>query len=123
MNHRRVLLITGLVAASSIAGLPIAATQFEQTNLVSDGSVPAFLTHGNLINPWGISEGSGTPFWISDNGRGVTTLYQVPGRLNTPVAKFPPLSPLVVTIPPSVPRSHVSPNRASLQRHERRIQR
>ena len=44
MNHRRVLLITGLVAASSIAGMARAATEFEQTNLVSDGSVPAFLT-------------------------------------------------------------------------------
>ena len=109
MNHRRVLLIAGLVAASSIAGMARAATEFEQTNLVSDGSVPAFLTNSNLINPWGISEGSGTPFWISDNGRGVTTLYQVPGPLNTPVAKFPPLSPLVVTIPPSVPLTTSAP--------------
>jgi uncharacterized protein (TIGR03118 family) len=86
-----------------------AATDFNQTNLVTDdqanlvslGYSPAFVVDPNLVNPWGISEGPGTPFWISDNGTGVTTLYQVPGPGSTPVSPFPPASPLVVTIPPT----------------------
>jgi uncharacterized protein (TIGR03118 family) len=43
----------------------------------------------HLVNPWGISESSGSPFWISDNNAGVSTLYNTAG---TPLA-------LVVSIP------------------------
>jgi uncharacterized protein (TIGR03118 family) len=31
----------------------------------------------NLVNAWGISFGPNTPFWISDNGTGLSTLYSV----------------------------------------------
>jgi uncharacterized protein (TIGR03118 family) len=50
-------------------------TSFAQTNLVSDGSVPAMLFDPNLINPWGIAHSATSPFWVSDNGMGVTTVY------------------------------------------------
>jgi uncharacterized protein (TIGR03118 family) len=66
-----------------------------QTNLVSDLPGVAFVGDPNLVNPWGISESSASPFWISDNGAGVSTLYQVPGAGNTAVS----ISPLVVNIP------------------------
>jgi uncharacterized protein (TIGR03118 family) len=49
----------------------------------------------NLVNPWGIAEGGGGPFWISDNNAGVSTLYSVPGKNNTPVS----INGLVVSIP------------------------
>ena len=50
-----------------------------QTNLVSD--LPGIAVKDpNLVNPWGISESSTSPFWISDNNAGVSTLYSVPGR-------------------------------------------
>ena len=82
-----------------------ASTVFGQTNLVSDGAVPAVIIDPNLINPWGISEGPSTPFWVSDNGTGLASVYQVPGLGNTPVAPFPspfpPQTNLVVTIPPA----------------------
>ena len=53
---------------------------FTQTNLVSDGTVPAELIDPNLINPWGISTPGPTgPFWISDNNAGVTTFYNGDG--------------------------------------------
>ncbi len=48
----------------------------------------------NLVNPWGITAGPTTPFWVSDNGTGVSTLYNGSGN------PFPVGSPLVVTIPP-----------------------
>jgi uncharacterized protein (TIGR03118 family) len=58
------------------------ATSYVQTNLVSDGTVPAATTDPNLVNPWGIGHSSGSPFWVSDNGTGVTTIYDGTG---TPV--------------------------------------
>src|SRR5215472_7704532 len=50
-------------------------TAFAQTNLVSDGFVPAMTIDQNLINPWGIAHSATSPFWVSDNGMGVTTVY------------------------------------------------
>jgi uncharacterized protein (TIGR03118 family) len=60
-----------------------------QTNLVSDIPGLAVTTDPNLINPWGISNSPTSPYWISDQGVGKSTLYNGAG---TPTA-------LVVTIP------------------------
>jgi uncharacterized protein (TIGR03118 family) len=60
-----------------------------QTNLVSDLPGVAKVQDPNLVNPWGIAESAGSPFWISDNNAGVSTLYNTAGT---------PLS-LVVSIP------------------------
>ena len=54
-------------------------TSYTQTNLVSDGFVPAAHTDSNLVNPWGVSYGPTGPFWVSDNGTGVTTIYDGSG--------------------------------------------
>ena len=59
----------GLLATS--AGPVSAATLFGQTNLVSDIPGLAKTTDPSLVNAWGISESSGSPFWISDNGTGL----------------------------------------------------
>jgi uncharacterized protein (TIGR03118 family) len=70
-----------------------------QTNLVSDLPGVAAVQDPNLVNPWGISEGpTGGPFWISDNNAGVSTLYSVPGKNNTPVS----INSLVVSMPTPV---------------------
>ena len=58
-------------------------TSYVQTNLVSDGSVPAMTTDPNLINPWGIGHSATSPFWVSDNGAGVTTIYDGAGNPQT----------------------------------------
>ena len=60
-----------------------------QTNLVSDIAGLAAFTDPNLKNPWGISAAPGSPFWVSDQVTGVSTLYNAGG---TPQA-------LIVTIP------------------------
>ena len=67
----------------------------QQTNLVSDLPGVAQVLDPHLVNPWGISESSGSPFWISDNNAGVASLYSVPGANNTPVS----INGLVVSIP------------------------
>ncbi|HEX3576666.1 MAG TPA: hypothetical protein VHU42_18865, partial [Rhodopila sp.] len=51
---------------------------FTENKLVgSDPSVGAAKTDANLINPWGISESATSPFWISDNGTGLASIYSV----------------------------------------------
>lgn len=46
-----------------------------QQNLISDGSVAATVTDPNLINPWGLAALPTSPFWVADNGTGVSTIY------------------------------------------------
>jgi uncharacterized protein (TIGR03118 family) len=66
-------------------------TSFAQTNLVSDGFVPAATTDPNLINPWGLTHSATSPFWVSDNGAGVTTIYTGAGaKVN--VGGFPAIT-------------------------------
>ncbi len=86
----------GLAMLSALALPANADTLFKQNNLVSDLSGVAAHTDANLVNPWGIDFGPNTPFWISDNGTGVSTVYDSTGK----ALPLPPKSPLVVTIPP-----------------------
>jgi len=51
--------------------------RYQQTNLVSDLPGVAQLQDTNLVNAWGISHSTNSPFWISDNGTGLSTLYAV----------------------------------------------
>ena len=50
---------------------------YQQTNLVSDLPGVALLQDTNLANAWGMSFNATSPFWISDNGSGLSTLYAV----------------------------------------------
>jgi uncharacterized protein (TIGR03118 family) len=52
-------------------------TRYRQTNLVSDQAGMALLQDTNLVNAWGISSSPSSPFWVSDNGSGLATLYVV----------------------------------------------
>lgn len=65
-----------------------------QTNLTSDLAGVAAHQDPNLVNPWGIAFSASSPIWISDNGTGLSTVYNGAGQ------SFPSGSPLVVTIPP-----------------------
>src|SRR5579884_2099381 len=77
--------------------------QYVQTNLVSNSSAnPATTTDPNLINPWGMVQGPTTPFWVSDQGTNVSTLYtgtgtKLPLTVNVPTVPsmngFPPNGP------------------------------
>jgi uncharacterized protein (TIGR03118 family) len=50
---------------------------YRQVNLVSDQSGIALLQDTNLVNAWGVSFSRTSPFWVSDNGTGKSTLYSV----------------------------------------------
>ena len=50
---------------------------YAQHNLISNGAIPADHLDSNLVNAWGLVAGPTSPWWISDNGTGMTTLYNV----------------------------------------------
>jgi uncharacterized protein (TIGR03118 family) len=88
------ILTTSILATAAVGR----AGGFLETDLVANKSP---LTDSNnlshtpahvdplLLNPWGLTASATSPFWVSDNGAGVSTLYD-----NAGVAR-----PLVVSIP------------------------
>lgn len=76
------LTLTTVLTAGPIGG-------YTQTNLVSDIPGLAANTDPDLVNAWGISFNPTSPFWISDNGNGIATLYNAAGAKQS----------LIVTIP------------------------
>jgi uncharacterized protein (TIGR03118 family) len=56
--------------------------EYQQTNLVSDLPGVALLQDTNLVNAWGMSFSATSPFWISDNGSELSTLYAVTYNTN-----------------------------------------
>ncbi len=83
----------------------VLSTVYLQNNLVSDIAGVALHTDPNLVNPWGLTASANSPFWVSDNGTGVSTLYDGNGN------SVPAASPLVVTIPlpPASTASNAAP--------------
>jgi len=51
--------------------------KYQQINLVSDQAGVALLQDPDLVNAWGISSSPTSPFWVSDNETGKSTLYAV----------------------------------------------
>jgi uncharacterized protein (TIGR03118 family) len=70
---------TLVVAIAMGLASPAWGNLFTTTNLVTDdqGVNAAQITDTSLKNAWGISYSSTSPFWVSDNGSGVATLYSV----------------------------------------------
>jgi uncharacterized protein (TIGR03118 family) len=83
----KLALLTGVVLA--FGGGVADAQHFQQTNLVSDQPGMAAMTDANLVNAWGLTRSSTSPWWVANNGTGTSTLYDGAG-----VARS-----LVVTIP------------------------
>jgi uncharacterized protein (TIGR03118 family) len=86
-----------LVATIAIGAVaPAQASLFTVTNLVTDDQAvnAATITDPNLVNAWGMSHSATSPFWVSDNGTGVSTLYAV-----NPTTGIPVKQGLTVTIP------------------------
>jgi len=74
---------------------------YQQTNLVSDfpvgvEGVNPQISDPSLLNPWGLTASSTSPFWVSDQVTGLSTLYSV--SATDTVTKLP----ITVTIPSTV---------------------
>ncbi|GAC1357832.1 MAG: TIGR03118 family protein [Acidobacteriaceae bacterium] len=83
------------ILAQAAPSQPPVTQHYNLTNLTSNLNSLAPTMDPNLINPWGLSRSSGGPWWVSDNGTGLSTLYDGTGKAQA----------LVVTIPPSDPSS------------------
>jgi uncharacterized protein (TIGR03118 family) len=89
--------VSGVLAL--VMGVASFGQHYTQTNLVSNESGVAPVTDPQLINPWGISRGSGSPWWVSDERTGLSTLYNGAGAKQS----------LIVTIPPADPNNKKTP--------------
>ena len=109
---RRLRFVGIATLALAAAGLPLPTSAgYIQTNLVSDIPGLAVITDPVLKNSWGISHSATSPFWVSDQGTNLATLY------NVTAAGFTK-NPLQVTIPttasgPQGPTGQVNNNTSS----------
>ncbi len=81
-----------------------ARAQYKLTNLVSNQLGQARTIDPLLANAWGLARGATSPWWVSDNDTGWSTLYeangtQVPLRVLIPTAGGGPASPTGVNGP------------------------
>jgi uncharacterized protein (TIGR03118 family) len=64
--------------AGSVAAAP-GDNAFSVTSLVVDSGSSAVSDDASLVNGWGLSAGPTTPWWVSDNGTNLSTLYSGTG--------------------------------------------
>ncbi|HVN07040.1 MAG TPA: TIGR03118 family protein [Bryobacteraceae bacterium] len=84
-------LIVSLMCAAAHAQ-DTATNSYTLTSLVSDIPGHATFTDSHLVNPWGLSRGASTYWWVSDTGTGFSTLYNAAGTPQTLVVTVPPAS-------------------------------
>jgi len=88
--------IRALALAVLAALLPtFTFAQYIRTDLVTNSGVAGTTQDARLINGWGLVSTATSPFWISDNGTGLSTLYAI--NNTNGLAAVP--QGLVVTIP------------------------
>jgi len=94
----KTFLVTSIAVGALWAGtLHAQVADFVQVNLVSDLPGLATITDPELVNPWGVSHSSTSPFWTSNQGKSTATLYAVTD--NTKVSKVPINGNGIVNIP------------------------
>jgi len=90
-SHHALAFVASLVVLMGLIPSP-ASAQYAITNLVSNQSGKAKHQDTALVNAWGMSFFSGSPFWVSDNGTGLSTLYDSHGVKQNLVVTIPPAS-------------------------------
>jgi uncharacterized protein (TIGR03118 family) len=71
-------ILTGLVLTALT--VLTASAQYQRTDLVSNQPGVAPTTDPHLINGWGLVALPTSPYWVSDNGTGFSTLYTASGQ-------------------------------------------
>jgi uncharacterized protein (TIGR03118 family) len=75
-----VVLTASMASMSAVHADTMGANSYHVTRLVSDQPGHAMHTDPNLVNAWGLTAGPTTPWWVSDNGTDVSTLYDGTGN-------------------------------------------
>jgi uncharacterized protein (TIGR03118 family) len=85
---KSVAFVGSLVVAAFVLASPLGAAErnaYVVTNLISNSTaVPAAAHDPSLVNAWGLTASSSSPWWVADNGAQVSTLYN--GNTGTKVA-------------------------------------
>ncbi len=74
--------LTVLSIISAARAATPAGNAYLQHNLVADQPGVADFTDPNLVNPWGIYTTATSPFWVSDAGTGLSTVYSTATNTN-----------------------------------------
>jgi uncharacterized protein (TIGR03118 family) len=94
---RRFLVLTAALGLALTAAAPVVAksphSAYDVTVLVSDDGAAGGRADPRLVNAWGLSRTATSPWWVSDNGTDLTTLYTGAG-----VSPAPP-APQAVSVP------------------------
>ena len=92
VNLRFAARFTAIVGLAFLFVSAAFAQHYTRTDLTTNSSSvsPAPNIDPNLVNAWGLSRATSSPWWVSDNGTGLSTLYDLNGAPQS----------LVVTIPP-----------------------
>jgi uncharacterized protein (TIGR03118 family) len=83
MQHRLITLTLTLALGFGLTLVSSTAlAQYKLTNLSSNQVKQAHHDDPLLVNAWGLVHAHGSPWWVSDNGSGWSTLYDGQGNLN-----------------------------------------
>jgi len=77
------------LAAAMFTATSARADTYSWTNFQSDIAGVAQHTDPNLVNPWGMAASATGTIWVSDNGTGVSTLYNQDGTAVSLVVEIP----------------------------------
>ena len=80
---------TASAALALIMGTACFAQHYTRINLVSNTAGVARLTDPQLINPWGMSLGPGSGWWVSDQRTGFSTVYNGAGAKQSLIVAIP----------------------------------
>src|SRR5713101_6903632 len=79
----RLLAVGAAVLVGAVAAGSAPAAQDDNSYtvhpLISNGGVPAPMTDPHLVNAWGLTAGPTSPWWVSDNGVDLSTIYKADG--------------------------------------------
>ena len=86
-THVKVVLL--VLGAALFTGASARADTYSWTNFQSD--IPGVAQHvdPNLVNPWGMAASANGVIWVSDNGTGVSTLYNQDGTARSLIVQIP----------------------------------
>src|SRR5438874_3486081 len=78
-SARAAIVVAILSAAVSVGSAAAAGNSYTVTKLVSDQPGVAANVDPSLVNAWGLTSLPTSPWWVSDNGTDVSTLYRADG--------------------------------------------
>jgi len=88
-THAYIKIALPLLAAAMFTAASPRSDTYSWTNFQSDIAGVAQHVDPNLVNPWGMAAGSTGTIWVSDNGTGVSTLYNQDGTAVPLVVEIP----------------------------------